>query len=80
MKRIFFFFLLCFTDTLFAIDPVILNDTTGEYPLGLYLEILEDKEGKLTIDDIQKPEMESLWVKSNSSIVSFPSLSSRISK
>ena len=71
MKRIFFFFLLCFTDTLFAIDPVILNDTTGEYPLGLYLEILEDKEGKLTIDDIQKPEMESLWVKSNSDVPGF---------
>ena len=32
--------------------PVILNDEQDIYPLGLYLEILEDPAGKLTIEEI----------------------------
>lgn len=57
-----FFFL--FESSLFALEPVILTDDKGEYPLGLYLEILEDKTGKLTYDDVRNPKMESKWIKS----------------
>jgi hypothetical protein len=41
-----------------ALTPgaVILTDGQGEYPLGLYLEILEDPTGQLTIEDITSPE------------------------
>jgi class 3 adenylate cyclase len=63
--------LFILANSLFAIDPVILTEDKGEYPLGLHLEILEDKDGKLTLDDIRKPEMEKLWVKSKVEVPSF---------
>jgi len=71
--NIFIFLIACFTfySSLHAIEPVVLTEDKGEYPLGLYLEILEDKEGKLTIEDVQKPEMEKLWVRSDKEVPSF---------
>ena len=59
------------TNSLFAIEPILLSEDKGKYPIGSYLEILEDKEGNLTIDDIRKPEMENLWVRSKSENPSF---------
>lgn len=42
---------------LFA-DPLLrLNDTQEIYPLGRYLSVLEDASGKLTIDDVTRPEI-----------------------
>ena len=38
--------------------PVILTDKQGEYPLGLYLEILEDPTAKLTIEEVASPEFD----------------------
>jgi PAS domain S-box-containing protein len=35
---------------------VILTDEREEYPLGLYLDILEDPTGRLTINDVTSPE------------------------
>ncbi|MBK8396689.1 MAG: hypothetical protein IPL26_15825 [Leptospiraceae bacterium] len=71
MKVLFLLFLFFSSKVILPIEPVILPEEVGEYPLGLYLEILEDKEGKLTIDDIQKPELENLWMKSKSDVPSF---------
>ncbi|NQZ07737.1 MAG: hypothetical protein HRT35_11295, partial [Algicola sp.] len=34
-------------------DPVILTDKVDVYPLGLHLELLEDKQANLTIDDVR---------------------------
>ncbi|MCJ8272564.1 MAG: hypothetical protein MJK04_24585, partial [Psychrosphaera sp.] len=36
-----------------AAEPVILTDEVEFYPLGLHLELLEDKQASLTIDDVR---------------------------
>jgi len=64
-------FFMWITNSLFALEPIILSEDKGKYPIGYYLEILEDKEGTLTIDDIRNPEMENLWVRSKSENPSF---------
>ena len=54
------FILLCFrgvTAVAQSQDPIILTDIKEQYPLGLHLEILEDKSGILTIDDVTSPEV-----------------------
>jgi len=50
-KTCFFIFLIMilFPTSLFALEPVILTDSKGEYPLGRYLEILEDKDKRWSI-------------------------------
>ncbi|MBK8395846.1 MAG: response regulator [Leptospiraceae bacterium] len=71
MKKSITILMVILTSSIFASEPVILNEDKGKYPLGLYLEILEDKEGKLTIEDIQKPEMEKLWIRSKKEVPGF---------
>ncbi len=51
--------------------PVILNDEQDIYPLGLYLEILEDPSGKLTIEEITSPEFENKFVPSQNEVPNF---------
>ncbi len=43
-------------------DVVILNENTGKYPMGLYMELLVDKEGKWTIDDAVSGKLSQLFV------------------
>ncbi len=43
-------------------EPVILTDARDKYPLGQYLEILEDATAELTIDDVTSPEYEAKFV------------------
>jgi len=50
---------------LYALKPVTLTDSQGEYPLGLNLEILEDKEKKWKIEDVASPELSKNFFKSN---------------
>ena len=45
-------------------EPLILTDEQGSYHLGLYLEILEDPSGELTIDDVSSPEFEARFTPS----------------
>lgn len=45
-------------------DPVILTDEQGEYPLGLYMDILEDPGGELTIEDVSSPAFDSQFAPS----------------
>lgn len=42
--------------------PVILRSDRAEYPIGLNLDILEDKTRKLTINDITSPEVSSQFI------------------
>ncbi len=39
-------------------DILILTDEQGEYPLGRYMDILEDPDGELTIEEVASPEYE----------------------
>ncbi|MDH5680961.1 MAG: PAS domain S-box protein [Spirochaetota bacterium] len=55
----------------FALEPVILSDDKGEYPLGKHLEYLEDKSGKRGIKDVSSKELSKLFVKSNVDILNF---------
>jgi len=50
---------------------VILNDDQDDYPLGLYLEILEDSSGKLTIEEIASQEFENRFVPSTNKVPNF---------
>ena len=54
-----------------ALDPVVLTDQKGEYPLGLHLEYLEDKTGKLTIEQVRLKEIESKWVRNSGTDINF---------
>ena len=45
-----------FSQIVLADSVLSLNDTQGEYPLGKYISVFEDASGKLTIDDIIRPE------------------------
>lgn len=45
-------------------DPVVLRMDQEQYPLGLHIEILEDKGGLLTIEDVTSPEIAADFVPS----------------
>ncbi len=51
--------------TIHAAEPIIVSQEKEAYPLGLYMDILEDKTGVLTIKDILKPETAGLFQQSN---------------
>ena len=40
-----------------SVHDIVLTDGQEVYPLGLHLEILEDKEKEWTIDDVISPEI-----------------------
>jgi len=48
-------------------DAIVLTDDLEQYPLGLHLELLEDKNKEWTIDDVTSPEIAPLFVPSNES-------------
>ena len=52
-------------------DFLILTDEQGEYPLGRYMDILEDPDGELTIDDVTSPEYEARFVLSQEDIPNY---------
>ena len=52
-------------------SPIILSDKQDRYPLGLYLETLEDPTGHLTIDDIILPEIALQFVANQNEIPNF---------
>jgi len=59
-------FLLLAARPLFALEPVVLRDDRGEYPLGLHLEILEDEERQWTLADVSSPELSERFTRSPS--------------
>ncbi|MCK4700497.1 MAG: hypothetical protein KAT38_09190, partial [Bacteroidales bacterium] len=50
---------------------VILNNNRDVYPIGLFLEILEDPSGKLTIEEVASPEFEEKFILSNEKVPNF---------
>ena len=49
-------FLSLYPISLFASTPVLLNDNREEYPLGRYIQLLEDVTGQLQISDVISAE------------------------
>jgi len=54
-----------------SLKPVILTNDQDEYPLGLYLELLEDTEKIWTIDDVSSPELSHSFVPSEDVVPNF---------
>ena len=52
-------------------DTLVLNDEQEEYPLGLFLEILEDPRAELTIEDVRSAEYAAQFVPSRQEIPNF---------
>jgi len=52
-------------------EPLILGGDQGEYPLGLYLELLEDPGGELTIEDVTSPEYDTRFSPSQDKVPNF---------
>ena len=52
--------------------PVVLGEGQSEIPLGLYLDMLEDKEGKWTLEDVMSSEHADKFVVNKQAIPSFP--------
>ena len=61
---IFLLISLIFSSSLYSSQVVNLTNKKEVYELGKHLEIFEDKEGKLTIDDIRSPEYSNQFNKS----------------
>ena len=60
------FAIIFFASITFAkAPPVVLEDGKEFYELGLNLDILEDPSGKLTIDDVNRPEWAAKFKKSD---------------
>jgi signal transduction histidine kinase len=54
-----------------APDSVVLTDEQEKYPLGLYLQILEDPGGKLTIEDVSSSEYNTRFTTSQVEVPNF---------
>ena len=52
-------------------ETVILTDEQSQYPLGLHLELLEDKDKVWTIEDVTSPEFDSQFVPSQEETPNF---------
>ncbi|MBF0120768.1 MAG: response regulator [Desulfobacterales bacterium] len=67
-KFIIFFMFIILPNIAFSLEkapPLILDDSKSVYSIGLYLDILEDKKGELTIDDVTIPPFSEDFVKSS---------------
>ncbi|MDX1416903.1 MAG: 7TM-DISM domain-containing protein [Candidatus Promineifilaceae bacterium] len=53
------------------LTPVILADDQDNYPLGLYLEILEDPSGALTIEEVSSPDFDERFALSQVEVPNF---------
>jgi len=52
-------------------STVILTEEVGKYPLGLYLEILEDPTTRLTVEQVVSPELDRRFVPSQVAVPIF---------
>ena len=53
--------------------PVVLGEGQGEIPLGLHLDLLEDKEGSWTLEDVMSFKFDDIFVASEQKVPFFPS-------
>jgi signal transduction histidine kinase len=63
LSACFLLFLLLYTTfpCAAASPPLVLHETTASSPLASHIDILEDKTGKLTIDEVSSPEADRLF-------------------
>ncbi len=54
-----------------ALEPVVLHDSRGEYPVGLHLEILEDAGKRWTIHDVTSERLSKRFIKSETESPSY---------
>lgn len=66
-----FLLLVALGRTAVADGPLILTDDPDEYPLGLYLEYLEDEEKTWTIDDVTSAELAPQFVRGSEEVPGF---------
>jgi len=52
-------------------EPLILTDSQGQYPLGLFIGILEDPGGELTIEDVSFPTFDSQFTPSQVAVPNY---------
>lgn len=71
MRRIIMFLCLIIALPGYALTPVVLDAGFRNIELGRYIELFEDHSGKLTFDDISKPEMNKYWYQSRWDIPNF---------
>ena len=78
MARLSFVLLLLAASTLLILDAhaqshegPVLRDPQRQYPVGLYLEILEDKDKQWTIEDVTSPDIAAQFVPSSEEVPSF---------
>lgn len=71
MKTFFWLILVNLTTYVHAQNTVILTDEQGEYPLGLYLEILEDPSGQLTIEQVSSSDYDDQFIPSQEKVPNF---------
>ena len=70
-KRIFLALFFCFPALALCAEPLTLKEGQKEYPLGKYLQILEDPSGQLTLEEVTSPEFSQQFVASEAEIPNF---------
>ncbi|MBT5793293.1 MAG: hypothetical protein HOI10_00325 [Deltaproteobacteria bacterium] len=65
------FLLVGWSTMLLADSPLVLNESSGEIPLGLHLELLEDPEKQWSIEDVISAEFSSKFAPSKVEIPNF---------
>jgi hypothetical protein len=48
---------------------LVLNDTKDEYPLGLYMEVLEDPSGKLGIEEVSSAAYQDRFIANDQAVL-----------
>jgi two-component system, sensor histidine kinase LadS len=66
-----FFIVFTFRSSLSALMPLVLTESGESYPLGFYLDILEDREKKLMIEDIASPKFDGSFMRSTEKTPNF---------
>ncbi len=56
---------------IFAAPPLDLKKEVSKYPLGFHLDILEDKNGVWTLDDVRSSGIEKKWIPSQKPVPNF---------
>ncbi len=57
--------------TLHALETVVLTDDQGEYKLGRYVEVFEDKNREFTIEDVSSEEFDDRFVLNKTDILNY---------
>ncbi|NQZ09722.1 MAG: response regulator [Algicola sp.] len=67
----FLMFLMLSTSTISVAEPLQLDPSTGQYPLGLKVELLQDKKGDLTLQQVLSGDRAKQFVRSTQKVPNF---------